>query len=72
MMRLDRNPLHLIERNLIPSSIIKPGCPGRLVRGHLLRDFQLVPRPIDDILGTDLFNGTTSPPALDSFAMMTS
>jgi hypothetical protein len=38
--RLNRDPLHLIQANIVASSIIEPGCSGRLVRRNLLRDLQ--------------------------------
>src|SRR5580704_3937494 len=37
----DRNPLDLVERNLVLSAVIKLGCPRRFVVSNLLRDFQL-------------------------------
>lgn len=38
---LGHDPLHLIERDLIAAAIIQARRARRLVRGHLLRDFQL-------------------------------
>ena len=37
----ERNPLHLIEGDLIVAPIIEPGGPRRLMAGHLLGDLQL-------------------------------
>src|ERR1039458_9260072 len=39
--RSNYNPLDLVERDLIASTIIKPRGARRLMRGHLLRDFEL-------------------------------
>ena len=36
----DRNPLDLVERNLILSAVIKFRCPRRFMVGDLLRDFE--------------------------------
>ena len=40
-MVLDRDPLDLVERNLILSAVIKLGGPRRFVVGDLLGHFQL-------------------------------
>ncbi len=34
------DPLHLVEGNLIPASVIEPSGPGTLVTGHLLGDLE--------------------------------
>ena len=36
----DRDPLDFIERNLVLPTVIKLGCPRRLMVGDLLRDFE--------------------------------
>jgi hypothetical protein len=37
----DRDPLDLIERQLIPASVVELGGPGRLVAGHPLAFFSV-------------------------------
>src|SRR5258708_32949406 len=37
----NRNPLNLVERNLVLSAVIKLGCPRRFMVGDLLSHFQL-------------------------------
>ena len=39
----DRDPLDLVQRDLIAAPVVEPGRAGRLVVGHLLRDLQLPP-----------------------------
>jgi hypothetical protein len=38
---LDRNPLDLVERNLILPPVVKLRRPGRFMIGDVLRHFQL-------------------------------
>src|ERR1022692_117879 len=40
-VRLNHDPLHLIERDLIAAAVVKPRGARGFVRGHLLRHFQL-------------------------------
>ena len=37
----DQNPLDLIKRDLIVAPVVKPGCAGGFVIGHLLRHLEL-------------------------------
>src|SRR3954466_9446244 len=38
--RLDHNPFHLMQRNLIPTPVVQPGGAGRFMGRNLLRHFQ--------------------------------
>src|ERR1017187_287662 len=41
LLTSDHDPLDLIERDLVSAPVVEPGRPRRLVRGHLLSNFEL-------------------------------
>jgi hypothetical protein len=50
-----RDPLYLIERDLIAAAILEPDGAGGFMAGHVLRDLQLasVPQAVGDFGGSE-------------------